>query len=88
MKYTIFALAALAPFALAKDFTLYVSTHESNYFVNFPNNNSVEGVQLSDDKGALKVLGSLTFTGPGETMIAMSTAQDTVLWVSTSCFHK
>jgi hypothetical protein len=86
MKLSIFALAALAPFALAKDFTLYFSTHNDNYFATFPNDNKVDGVKLSDDKGALRVLGSVTFTESGSTMIAMSVAQQYVTWVGVPLF--
>lgn len=80
MKITAILALALAPLALAKTLTLYVSTHETGYTVNFPNDNSVAGVKLSDDKGALKVLGSLTFDQPGETMIAMNDGKSTA-WV-------
>jgi hypothetical protein len=81
MKITSILALALAPLALAKTLTLYVSSHETGYFINFPNDNSVAGVKLSDDKGTLKVYGSLTFTQPGETMIALNNGQATA-WVS------
>jgi hypothetical protein len=87
MKLSIFALAALAPLALAKDFTLYFSTHNKDYTLNTSGGNSVEGVKLSDDKGALKVLGSYTFTAPGTTMIALSISQSSVCWVSPILRH-
>ena len=77
MKITSILALALAPFALAKTLTLYVSSHETGYFINFPNDNSVAGVNLSDDKGALKVYGSLTFTQPGQTTIALNNGKDT-----------
>lgn len=80
MKITSILALAIAPLALAKTLTLYVSTHETGYTVNFPNANSVAGVNLSDEKGALKVLGSLTFDQPGETMIAMNDGKSTA-WV-------
>lgn len=80
MKITSILALALAPLALAKTLTLYVSSHETGYFINFPNDNSVAGVKLSDDKGALKVYGSITFTQPGETMIALNNGKDTA-WV-------
>jgi hypothetical protein len=81
MKITSILALALGPLALAKTLTLYVSSHETGYFINFPNDNSVAGVKLSDDKGDLKVYGSLTFTQPGETMIALNNGQATA-WVS------
>jgi hypothetical protein len=81
MKITSILALALAPLALAKTLTLYVSSHETGYFINFPNDNSVAGVKLSDDKGDLKVYGSLTFTQPGETMIALNNGPATA-WVS------
>ena len=80
MKITSILALALAPLSLAKTLTLYVSSHETGYFINFPNDNSVAGVKLSDDKGALKVYGSLTFPQPGETMIALNNGKDTA-WV-------
>jgi hypothetical protein len=80
MKLTSLLTLALAPLGLAKTLTLYVSSHETGYFINFPNDNSVAGVKLSDDKGALKVYGSLTFTRPEETMIALNNGKDTA-WV-------
>jgi len=80
MKITSILALALAPLSLAKTLTLYVSSHETGYFINFPNDNSVAGVNLSDDKGALKVYGSLTFTQPGSTMIALNNGKDTA-WV-------
>jgi len=80
MKITSILALALAPFALAKTLTLYVSSHETGYFINFSNDNSVAGVNLSDDKGALKVYGSLTFTQPGQTTIALNNGKDTA-WV-------
>jgi hypothetical protein len=81
MKITSILTLALAPLALAKTLTLYVSSHETGYFINFPNDNSVAGVKLSDDQGALKVYGSLTFAQPGETMIALNNGEATA-WVS------
>jgi hypothetical protein len=81
MKITSILALALAPLTLAKTLTLYVSSHETGYFINFPNDNSVAGVKLSDDKGDLKVYGSLTFAQPGETMIALNNGQATA-WVS------
>jgi hypothetical protein len=80
MKITLILTLALTPLALGKTLTLYVSSHETGYFINFPNDNSVAGVKLSDDKGALKVYGSLTFTQPGETMIALNNGEATA-WV-------
>jgi hypothetical protein len=80
MKITSILALALAPLTLAKTLTLYVSSHETGYFINFPNDNSVDGVKLSDDKGSLKVYGSLTFTQPGETMIALNNGEATA-WV-------
>jgi hypothetical protein len=83
MKITSILALALAPLGLAKTLTLYVSSHETDYTINFPNDNSVAGVKLSDDKGALKVYGSLTFTQPGETMIALNNGVSTA-WVRLS----
>jgi hypothetical protein len=83
MKITSILALALAPLTLAKTLTLYVSSHETGYFINFPNDNSVNGVKLSDDKGALKVYGSLTFTQPGETVIGLHNGID-VAWVCSS----
>ena len=80
MKITSILTLALAPLTLAKTLTLYLSSHETGYSINFPNDNSVAGVKLSDDKGALKVYGSLTYTQPGETTIALNNGQDTA-WV-------
>ena len=80
MKITSILTLALAPLTLAKTLTLYVSSHGTGYFVNFPNANSVAGVKLSDDKGALKVYGSLTYTQPGETTIALHNGID-VAWL-------
>lgn len=86
MKFTsLFTLAALATGALAKHFTLYFSTHDTEYYGSFHSAIDRDAVKLADGSGKqLTVLGGYTFNGPSETMIALSLDRSHVVWVSGS----
>lgn len=86
MKFTsLLTLAALATGALAKDFTLYFSTHDTEYYGGFSGTIGRDAVKLADGSGKqLTVLGGNTFNGPSETMIALSLDQSHVVWVCCS----
>lgn len=85
MKFTsLFTLAALASGALAKDFTLYFSTH-ADYHGMFSSDIGPDATKLNDGQGsALNVLGGYKFTSsPSQTMIALSLDKSHVVWVRT-----
>jgi hypothetical protein len=86
MKFTsLFALAALASSALAKDFTLYFSTNDEEYHGMFSSSIDTSSTELNDASGnqLKQVLGAYTFpSAPSSTMIALSLDQSHVVWVS------